>query len=209
MSPLLALNVGLVSLFPIDYMHCVCLGVMKNLIMSWIHGHLKVRLNSRSVNIISERLLNMKAFIPCEFNRKPRYLYELARWKATELRTFLLYAGPCVLKNIVDEAVYKHFVLFHIGISILASARNISSVGTNLAREMLDIFVKHSKNIYGRDFLVYNVHILSHLTDDVEVFSPLDSFSTFPFENYLGQIKSFIRSSKKPLEQIYCRLKEY
>lgn len=37
LSPLLALNVGLVSMFPINYMHCVCFGVMENLIISWIH----------------------------------------------------------------------------------------------------------------------------------------------------------------------------
>lgn len=208
LSPLLALDVGLVSRFPIDYMHCVCLGVMKKLLMSWIKGNLNVRLNSRLVTIISDWLISMKISIPDDFNRKPRSLSELPRWKATEFRTFLLYLGPVVLKDIVDKAIYEHFLLFHCGISILASARNISNIGIELAREMLNIFVSHSENIYGQEFLVYNVHMLSHLTDDVNIFGPLDSFSAFPFENFLGQIKKLIRSSKKPLEQIYCRLKE-
>lgn len=43
-SPLIKLNLGLVTCFPIDYMHAVCLGVMKKLLYSWIGGPLINRL---------------------------------------------------------------------------------------------------------------------------------------------------------------------
>lgn len=84
-SPLLKLEIGLVTSFPIDYMHCVCLGVVRKLIHSWIDGQpLQVKLCSRSTNIISERLISLKHCIPAEINRKPRSLSELQRWKATD-----------------------------------------------------------------------------------------------------------------------------
>lgn len=37
-SPICALGVGMVSSFPVDYMHCVCLGVMRKLLFLWRDG---------------------------------------------------------------------------------------------------------------------------------------------------------------------------
>lgn len=57
--------------------------------------------------------------------------------------------------------------------------------------------------------MVNNVHLLSHICDDVELFGELDNFSAFPFENYLGLLKSLI--SKFPsnsLQQIHHRIIE-
>lgn len=209
-SPLLKLEIGLlVSSFPIDYMHCVCLGVVRKLIHSWVNGQpLQVKLSSRSINTISERLILLKHFIPIEINRKPRSLSELQRWKATEMRTFLLYTGSVVLKNVVDEAIYQHFSLLHCAITILISKKHISKFTCGFADELLKIFVNHCENIYGLEFYVYNIHMLSHLSNDVERFGPLDEFSAFVFESYLGQLKQTIKSPNKPLQQIYRRLKE-
>nr|CAI5833468.1 unnamed protein product [Callosobruchus analis] len=189
-------------------MHCVCLGVMKKLLTSWVGGDLKVRLNSRKVILISDHLKNLKSYIPDEFNRKPRGLDELARWKATEFRLFLLYLGPVVLRDKIDRSVYEHFLLLHCAISILSSFKHISTIGCEFAKRLLHTFVGHCKKIYGLEYLIYNIHILSHLSDDVAAFGPLDSFSAFPFENFLGELKLYIKSPKNPLIQIYRRLME-
>lgn len=45
-SPLSALNIGLVSGFPLDYMHLICLGVMKKLLWYWMHGYNKVHISA-------------------------------------------------------------------------------------------------------------------------------------------------------------------
>lgn len=119
-SPLLLLNIDLVSNFPIDYMHAVCLGVMRKLLHSWIGGPLSVRFRARSVKLLSQSLLALCPFIVTEINRRPRSLSELAHWKATELRTFLLYLGPFSLKNI-DFGIYEQFLLLNTGIFILCS----------------------------------------------------------------------------------------
>ena len=56
--------------------------------------------------------------------------------------------------------------------------------------------------------VVYNVHNLVHLPDDVRKFGPLDSFSAFAFENFLRSLKRLVRSGRLPLQQIVHRLIE-
>lgn len=49
---------------------------------------------------------------------------------------------------------------------------------------------------------------LIHLSNDVAKFGHLDSFSSFPFKNFLFQIKKHIKKGEKPLEQLYNRISE-
>lgn len=42
-------NVGLVSNVPLDYMHLICLGVVKNMLFLWLGGDFQVRLSSRKI----------------------------------------------------------------------------------------------------------------------------------------------------------------
>lgn len=137
----------------------------------------------------------VKQYIPEEFNRKPRTLLELARWKATELRTFLLYLGPLVLQDNLDLSIYENFLLFHTAVTILVSSKHVSSI-LPIAKGLLLAFVnKHCKEVYGLELLVYNVHMLTHICQDVELYGSLDNISAFPFENYLGQIKKISKVS--------------
>nr|CAI5866469.1 unnamed protein product [Callosobruchus analis] len=84
--------------------------------------------------------------------------------------------------------------------------RNMTMNKLDNTKRLLHTFVGHCKKIYGLEYLIYNIHILSHLSDDVGAFGPLDSFSAFPFENFLGEVKLYIKSPKNPLIQIYRRL---
>jgi len=98
-SPLTKVPIDLIKCFPIDYLHNICLGIMHKLLNTWISGQLlSVKLNSHSFKEISKHLQQLKVYVPLEINRKPRGLEDLARWKGTEYRTFLLYLGPIVLQ---------------------------------------------------------------------------------------------------------------
>jgi len=197
------LDVGMVTQFPLDYMHLACLGVMHRLLNIWMRGPLKFRLVDR----ISESLTRMRSYIPAEFARKPRSLRELDRWKATELRQFLLYTGPVVLAPYVDSNVYNNFMLLYTGICILVSPK-LCLVYSNYANTLLTMFVSHFGELYGRDAVVYNVHALVHLSADVQLHGCLDSISAFPYENYLHKLKRFVRKPEFPLAQIIRRLSE-
>jgi len=52
------------------------------------------------------------------------------------------------------------------------------------------------------------VHALIHLPADVHLHGHLDTFSSFPFENYLGQLKRLVRKPSFVLSQIIKRLHE-
>ena len=54
--------------------------------------------------------------------------------------------------------------------------------------------------------LGYNIRNLIHISADVERFGPLDSFSAFPFENFLGHLKNCFET--RALPQIIRRVSE-
>jgi hypothetical protein len=56
----------------------------------------------------------------------------------------------------------------------------------------------------GCECVIYNLHNLIHLVQCCcqQLLLPLDSFSEFPFENFLGQLKSRILSDYLLLEQV-------
>ncbi|KAI5611118.1 hypothetical protein C0J50_0024, partial [Silurus asotus] len=64
-SPLVESNIGMVSSFPHDYMHLVCLGVVRRLLDLWMSsiGPLQCRLSGHQVKAISERLFVLKGFL--------------------------------------------------------------------------------------------------------------------------------------------------
>ncbi|XP_031780879.1 uncharacterized protein LOC116416410 isoform X1 [Nasonia vitripennis] len=75
-------GVGLVSNVPLDAMHLVYLGAMRQLIRHWIGDkgrHNKTyKLSQAQINTISERLVNLSYVLPTDFNRRCR---SLVYWK--------------------------------------------------------------------------------------------------------------------------------
>lgn len=92
-------HTGPVTNIPQDYMHLVCLEVVKKLIHLWFNGSLNVRIRSSIGKEISSKINYVKQFFPFEFQRKPRPLNEYKFWKAVDFRIFLLYIGPSVFRN--------------------------------------------------------------------------------------------------------------
>ena len=207
-SPLLEIPINLVTVFPYEYMHLICLGVVRKLIFLWIKGKVsKFRLCGRDTDQLSERLQRIKPFVPSEFNCKPRPISEFCRWKATELRQFLLYTGPVVLREVLPIEHYSLFLCLHYAIRILISEA-LGKTHSYYAEELLQHFVKTFPILYGKEFLSYNVHGLLHIAEDARQFGSLDSFSAFRFENHLGKLKRFLKSGANSLVQIHNRLSE-
>lgn len=198
-------GIRLVSNVPFDYMHVVCLGVVKKLITLWLKGPLSIRIGHTKTKLISNQLTNLgKISVPKEFCRKPRSLEFLPNWKATELRQFLLYSGPVVLKNILDEDIYDNFVTLHAAIRILC-CKSLLSQFAEYSQELLKHFVNCFSILYGKHLISHNVHALLHLPNDAKNFGVLDEFSAFKFENFMQVLKGQLRKSEKPLQQIIRR----
>ena len=163
-SPLEGTSIGMVSQFPLDYMHLVCLGVMRRLLNLWMKGPLRTRIQSKVVNEISTTLEGLKSCIPIEFARKPRSLEEVNRWKATEFRQFLIYTGPIALIGKLSDVLYDNFMLLSVAIFILLNPSLCSLPAyVDYAEKLLILFVEHYTEVYGKEMVVYNVHGLIHL----------------------------------------------
>ncbi|XP_022166117.1 uncharacterized protein LOC111030759, partial [Myzus persicae] len=205
-SPLEELPIDMSSAVVLEYMHNICLGVMKRLIIFWIKGKKPVRLENSET--ISEELNNMKTFLPTEFNRLPRSLEECEYWKATEFRTFLIYTGPIVLKGRLKNSLYKHFMILSCAIRLLISPKT-SYTYNNVAKMLIKQFVSEYSTHYGEEYVGYNVHGLIYVADFVLMHGSLDTFSAFKYENYLQFLKKSCKNSRYPLEDTYNRIMEH
>ncbi|KAK5649471.1 hypothetical protein RI129_000500 [Pyrocoelia pectoralis] len=206
-------NFNLVDDVVLDYMHQICLGVMKRMLThkkyGWIFGKQPLKLSFSQIEKASEHLKNIKEFVPIEFARKTRPLQESKRYKATELKLLLLYTGPVIFKKILEPSIYNHFLTLSAAITILCHDDLIRIPDMiSYANSLLACFVETSLNIYGPDFVAHNVHNLLHLATDVTRFGNLNNFSAFPFENYMQFLKKILRTSYKPLQQIVHRILE-
>ena len=182
-SPFLELPVDMMNFFPIDYMHQTCLGVMKRLIHCWISGPTGVKMSAIQKAEVSKRLLAFRNVTTSDFARRPRSLNEIAYWKATEFRFFLVYGAYFVLRKNVSEIIFDHFMCLNAAMCILlCDTLSADGVYLKFAHELLLYFVSKSCDIYGSEFLVYNVHSLVHLTQEVERFGKLDNTGAFIFD---------------------------
>lgn len=194
--------IGMVSQIPLDYMHLVCLGVVKRLLQLCVRGNRNIRLPAQAVNSISSNLIALKSSIPEEFARKPRGLNDIDRWKATEFRQFLLYTGIVVMKSVLHRNCYNHFLCLSVAIRILTDEQLCAPFNA-FANSLLLYFVSNYKNIYGDEYMSHNVHNLLHLANDAHSFDSLDNFSCFKFENYMQKIKKKLKQTGTPLEE-FC-----
>ncbi len=202
-SPLLGCETKLVSKFRLDSMHLVYKGVFSRWMeFLWSPGFGNYSLSTRKKQEISALLGSLRKWCPKDFNRRP-YAIKSEKLKATELRRILLYDGLVAFKNL-DKNIFKNFLLLHVAIYILCSPV-LYQVLNEEANGFLRVFVTHSQSLFGKEFIVYNVHSLVHLSSECLDHGPLDSFGAFLFENFLGMIKSRVTSKTKPLQQIAKR----
>lgn len=106
----------------------------------------------------------------------------------------------------LPPSTYKHFMALSTAARILSSATYM--LHNEAANDLLKYVVKHFKTLYGISNMTYNVHGLLHLAKDSAKFGPLDGFSAFKFESYLGKLKRKVRSAYQPLLQICNRIGE-
>ncbi|XP_035890660.1 uncharacterized protein LOC118513892 [Anopheles stephensi] len=190
-----------------DRLHLIDLGVTKKLLKGWSHGGLEpfTKWSSKECDRIN-KLFKLIEF-PSEItDRTLRPLHYLHYWKGTEYRTFLHYASLAILSDFLNEGAFHHFKLYFCAVTFLSS--NYYSQYWEYAGSLLKTFVNQFGTIYSRNHLTSNIHNLIHVSEEVDRFGPLHTFSTYPFENHLQIIKGLIRSGSKTLQQVICRLGE-
>ncbi len=198
----------LVHDIPLDYMHLVLEGVTKHLLQCWLTpGQFAIKAELQT--IISARLVALQPYTPCEFQRKPDSHTHLFSGKATQYCAFLLYTGYLVLQSHLDESLYHHFVVLSFCMHLLARHFDRDEHRTILLQNRgdfvqpwLQYFVEQGCTLYTDKFAVYNVHNLIYVVDNYKRFGPLDEYSAFQFESFLGRVKQLVKSPYKPAMQI-------
>lgn len=204
-SPLIGIpDFDLIDGVPVDYMHCVLLGVVQQLLDLWFdsRNHKESFYIGRRVNQVNENIKNIK--LPKLFTRKPRLITDRKYWKANECRSWLLYYGIPCLANILPLKYLKHFSLLSDGIWIFLTT-NITTNDYKKADSKLSQFVAEFEKLYGVANMVYNVHLISHLANCVMNCGPLWAYSNFNFEHNNGVLVSYVNGTTDVEKQVVSK----
>lgn len=188
--------------FPLDYLHCVLLGVVKSFLSCWFdsnHSDREFYLGPKK-NIFNDRM--QQILPPSEISRVPRDIADIKLFKGSEFKSFLLYYSLPCLKNLFKHVkYYKHWSLLVYGMHILLSEK-ISAGDLNLANAALEKCVLQTKDLYMNAMMRYNLHLLLHMKENVRNFGALWAWSTFPYESYNLILRQMIFSSQYVINQI-------
>ena len=120
--------------------------------------------------------------------RTPRPLKYRQFYKASEIRDLLLVYFPILLKDILPQIYYEHFLHLFYGVRILLQTK-IHANEIDLAEYLLKSFSEKMESLYGRERCSFNVHQLNHMADSVRRWGPLWCWSMFIFEDGNGYYK--------------------
>lgn len=144
----------MISSFSIDFMHGIALGLTKDLVEIWIgkktipqppYPDYKIKA-VKSRQVLDKRIINFKPTM--DFKRKPRSIFEISNYKASELLYLLFFYLRYALVGLLPTRVVKHF-------QKLASATYILCTKTNRmsqirsACDLLIEFADEFEQIYG------------------------------------------------------------
>ena len=199
-SPFAPLIKNLPVTAPVDYMHCVLLGVFPETLRLCFKT-----LTHTAKSVISQIVSNLSC--PREMiasSRKIRPLEELSQFKANEQFNWMIYLSPIILRERLPHFLYSHLTNLVFGVRLLLENSYASRV--SLAEELLDNFCRDIVDVHGGNEKVetINVHSLRHLADQVRRFGPLFTFSAMSFEaanRTLGEVVSGSNSEC----QVICR----
>lgn len=102
-SPLLKIKyIKLVTQFPLDPMHLIYLGVVKQILVNYLTEKTrKYKLSKGNFVNINCMMKQLQKYVSNNFARKPRSFKEIKRWKALKFRNFIIYLSPVVILYII------------------------------------------------------------------------------------------------------------
>lgn len=188
-----------------DYMHCVLLGVSRQLTELWFSdtGTEYYCGMPSTMRLINERLCKIR--MPVCVSRQPRSLQVRKYWKASEWQYWLLHYSVLCLTDVLGEKYLTHWSLLVSGVFLLLKD-SISNADVDLSTQLLTEFVVGVEFLYGRKNMTYNVHQVLHLPKSALLFGPLWAHSCFTFETNMGRLLQLITSANGVALQVATRL---
>lgn len=190
--------------FPPEFMHSVCLGVVRRLCEYYFVGitgmKLPCKLSAALKEKVSNQIIYLRKYMPSNFSKKLRPLNEFAHYKALEFRMIVLYLGPVILKDVLPPEFYSHFLLLHFSVYCFCSPL-YHRVFFSEAQGCIERFCESSEGLFNNRLQTYNCHIIRHIPEFVSRYGVLDSWSSFVYENYLGVLKRRLKCTRGMYKQ--------
>ncbi|EEC18802.1 conserved hypothetical protein, partial [Ixodes scapularis] len=189
------------SVFVVDYMHCVLLGVVRTFLHLWFDSkyHGESWYLGRQVEVVDKRLVAIKP--PDYITRTPGFLKHRCYWKASELRAWLLFYSFRALPQSLPDVYLDHFALL-VGAVYLLLSESVFVEDIDISERLLLRFIDGVQNLYGERFCTFNVHQFTHIADSVRNWGPLWSTSAFVLENRNGELMCLVKGTQAVKKQL-------
>ena len=192
---------------PTEYMHLVCLGVVKRLTeLTFNVGINRTRITKRKLSSTKEfNSLMEKTKSVEEFSRRLREL-DFAVYKAEEFRNLILFFVPHVLECLEPSAKERElwlYLCFMIRACVLPD-NEFFNVNVQQITNACTKFYKLYEALFGQANCTYSIHVLCCHLLQIRQLGPLTESSAFKFESFYAEVRnSFTPGTPAPLKQIF------
>ncbi|KAK1166316.1 hypothetical protein AOXY_G12915, partial [Acipenser oxyrinchus oxyrinchus] len=191
----------IISNFVPDYMHCILLGVCRQMATLWFDSqyHQYQFYIGLQINKIDSRLLDIKP--PSTISRVPHSVTLRKYWKAHEWYAWLMFYSIPVLKGILQGRFFYHWCQLAEGVATLLR-EEVTSEDVEHCEKIFTHFVVLMEDLYGIEHVTYNVHLTLHLAKSVCDWGPLWAHSAFAFESYNSSLLDFVKGTQGVPQQM-------
>ena len=191
---------GLPLSAPIDYMHCVLIGVFPDL-LKLCYKALSAK-DKLVVNKVTAQLACPREMV--SYSRKIRSLDEISQFKTNEYFNWLFYINPILFLNRLPSKTYSHLTNLSYGVRLLLESNAKENVLQS--EKLLDQFCRHIVAVHGGNDKIetINVHCIKHLTDQVRRFGPSFCETAMSFESANRSLGEVFTGTNSECEVI-CR----
>jgi len=185
-----------------ECMHSVMLGIARQFIGLWLDPQysgcdFSIRSQSARVNSL---LYSIKP--PSEVKRLPWSLESRSYWKASEWRAFLLLYSVVILRGVLPERHYNHWILLVYSVYSMHQ-KNVDKACLLMCDLALNKFVAEIPHLYGAEHVSYNAHLLVHLVESVKNWGPLWATSAFVFEDANRILMRLLHGTRMVSKQVF------
>ena len=197
----------LINDMPCEYLHGVCLGVGKRLIILCFKvGENKERVTKRKLSdpkLYNDQIESIQ--VPRETSRRCRNL-DIGVMKASEYRNIIILFFPIVINCIEETAEDERRVWLHLAFMIRSCVipnNEFNCIDTQLIESACKKFYILFEQLFGAINCSYSIHTVpSHLLQ-IRGNRPLTSKSAFKFESFYGEMRHMFKPrTVSPLKQI-------
>ena len=201
-------NFHYVKNFAAEYMHSVCIGVVKRLTeLTFKVGQVRIRNTKRKLSdpkTFNRLIKNVQ--VPNECGRRIRNL-DFAVFKATEFRNIILFFFVIVIECIEHEFVTERKIWLQLAFIVRAcvlSNEEYGKINQNIIKAQSEGFYKNYEKMFTAKNCTYSTHIVGSHLMEIRGDEPLPAKSAFIYENFYAEMKNlFCAGTRSPLKQVF------